>query len=91
MSWLCNSISLSDHTVGTLLNKWQKLMLCLRSSYSFFSENNVTNPSYESAMNENTQGSHNQEGEPSLQKSDYNIEPKESQYNNSNETLYENL
>lgn len=91
MSWLCNSISLSDHTVGTLLNKWQKLMLCLRSSYSFFSENHVTNPSYESAMNENTQGSNNQEGEPSLQKLDYNIEPKESQYNNSNETLYENL
>lgn len=40
-----------------------------------FSENHVTNPSYESALNENTQGSNNQEGEPSLQKSDYYIEP----------------
>lgn len=39
-------------------------------------------------MNENTQGSNNQEGEPSLQKSDYYIEPTESQYNNSDETLY---
>lgn len=91
MASLCNSISLSDHTVGTLLNKWQKCMLCLRSSYSFFSENHVTNPSYESALNENTQGSNNQEVEPSIQKSDYYIEPKESQYNNSDETIYENL
>lgn len=91
MAWLCNSISLSDHTVGTLLNKWQKFMLCLRSSYFFFSENHVTNLSYESALNENTLGSNNQEVDPSLQTSDYYIELKESQYNNSDETIYENL
>lgn len=59
--------------------------------FLFFSENHVTNPSYESALNENTQCSNNQEVEPSLQKSDYYIEPKESQYNNSDETIYENL
>lgn len=59
--------------------------------FLFFSENHVTNPSYESALNENTQCSNNQEVEPSLQKSDYYIEPKESQYNNSDETIHENL
>lgn len=59
--------------------------------FLFFSENHVTNPSYESALNENTHCSNNQEVEPSLQKSDYYIEPKESQYNNSDETIYENL
>lgn len=59
--------------------------------FFFFSENHVTNPIYESALNENTLGSNNQEVEPSLQKLDYYIELKESQSNNSDETMYENL
>lgn len=59
--------------------------------FFFFSENHVTNLSYESARNENTLGSNNQEVEPSLQTSDYYIELKESQYNNTDETIYENL